>query len=317
MRRIEVIKKLETCELIEDGIVTVGTFDGIHTAHQEIISRVVEKGRELNTRTTLVTFDPHPKLVVKKNGGYSVKILTTTDEKVEVLNDTDLDRIVVVPFTKEFSRKTPNQFVSDILCDTIGMQYLIVGFDHAFGKNREGDIDSLREFGKTRNFGVEVQESIDDDRGKVSSTRIRNRLSEGNVEKAHSLLGRPYRVTGKVVEGVGRGRKMNFPTANIEVESRNKCTPANGVYIVSVLIDDSRFNGVMNIGQKPTFNEHNITLEVHLLDFNEDIYGKVVKVDFLKHIRGEKKFASIEELKNAIDTDVDYSRNYFEDNAIK
>ncbi|MCP4725940.1 MAG: bifunctional riboflavin kinase/FAD synthetase [bacterium] len=316
MNRLEVIRKIDSCKLIEDGVVTVGTFDGIHLAHQEIINRVIEKGKELNAPTTLVTFDPHPKLVVKKNGGYSIKILTTTDEKADILNDFAIDRIVVVPFTKDFSRKTPKQFVSDILCDTVGMQYLIVGFDHAFGKNREGDIESLREFGKTRNFDVEVQESIDDEKGKVSSTRIRNRLLEGNVEKAYTLLGRPYQVRGKVVDGAGRGKTLEFPTANIEVGNEHKCIPANGVYIVQVLLDDRKINGVMNIGQKPTFNEKNVTLEIHLLDFDENIYDKLLKVNFLARIRAEKKFDNVEELKSAIHSDVGYSRNFFNKKSI-
>jgi len=308
---MEVINDLKDCTPIPDGVISVGTFDGIHLAHQKIIQRVTEQAKDLNVPSTIVTFEPHPRLVVNQGDGQPVWILTTIEEKITIFRELGIDRVVIIPFTQEFSQTSPESFVTDVLCRTIGMQKLIIGHSHGFGRNRAGNIDFLCQIEKGCNFEVINQEPISNHWGIISSSRIREFVLQGEINKVSECLGRPYHLAGIVVPGDGIGHKLNYPTANVQLSHPNKCIPANGVYIVRVGINGAQYNGVMNIGIKPTFGKNARSLEVNILDFVNDIYNMQIEIYFLERIRGEKKFDSPELLQQHVDADVESARNYF------
>jgi len=309
---MEIIKSLKEIKHIPESIVTVGTFDGIHLAHQSILEKVIYHARNNNYISTVVTFDPHPRLVVRQFNGKKVRILTTADEKIILLSSYEIDRVIVIPFTIEFSSTSPEDFIHEILCKKIGLKRLVIGCNHGFGKNRYGDSELIKKYAKSSGFDVEIQESISNEFGVISSSLIRKFLMNGEVEKANICLGRSYNMIGKVVPGDKRGRILSYPTANIKITDSDKCIPQNGVYIVNVDIKKQKFNGVMNIGVRPTFNKSTKVLEMHILDFNQDIYDAEITVEFLQHKKKEKNFDSAEALQNQIEKDVHYAQNYFE-----
>ncbi len=275
--------------------VTVGTFDGLHAGHMKIINSVIEIAEKMNGQSVLVTFEPHPRLIVSKN--FELKLLTTFEEKKKLLEDVGIDNLIVVNFTHEFSRLSSEQFIQRYIVEKIGASHMVIGHDHKFGKDRNGDVNKLRELGRLWGFEVTpvLAEKINGEI--ISSTIIREALSSGDIEKANLLLGRNYSFTGIVVEGVKRGRTLGFPTANIQLDNKMKSIPKRGVYAVSVELAAERFFGMMNIGMRPTFeNKKELVIEVHILNFNKDIYSEKIKIDFLKRIREEKKFESKEEL---------------------
>ncbi|KPK96325.1 hypothetical protein AMJ80_00605 [bacterium SM23_31] len=313
---MEVIIDLKDCITIPDGVISVGTFDGVHLAHQKIIQRVIEQAKDLRVPSTIVTFEPHPRLIVKQRNGKPVWILTTKEEKIEIFKELGPDRVVIIPFTEEFSQTSPESYVRDILCGIIGMQKLIIGHNHGFGRNRAGNIDFLRKLKKRCYFELINQDFISNRWGVITSSRIREFVLRGEISKASECLGYSYHLTGIVVPGDGIGHKMKYPTANIQVNHPNKCIPANGVYIVRVGINGVQYNGVMNIGTRPTLGKNEQSLEVNILDFIKDIYNMQVGIYFLERIRGEKKFDSLELLKQQINADIDFTRNYFLSNQI-
>ena len=308
---MEIIKSLDECEKVSGSVVTIGTFDGIHLAHQKIIEQVVSLSRDKNLVATVVTFDPHPRFVISKNDGASFGLLTTTSEKTDLIAQLDVDRLVILPFTTEFSQTPPDTFIRDTLFKTIGFQTLIIGYDHGFGKNRAGDTKFLQKIGDEMNFQIIVQESIATHSSIISSTKIRSMVLDGNMTGVLENQGRPYCLTGTVVRGDGRGKTLNFPTANIRLNNDNKCIPGNGVYVVNVDVRGVKYQGAMNIGFRPTFDKDLLTLEVHLLDFNKTIYDEAITVSFLKQIRKEKKFDSQDILKKQIKSDINYTRSFF------
>ncbi|MFC1557240.1 bifunctional riboflavin kinase/FAD synthetase [candidate division KSB1 bacterium] len=307
---MEVINTITDIERIEDGVITVGTFDGIHSAHLAIIQRVIDYAKKHGLKSSVITFNPHPRQVIVKENGKPLELLTTIDEKITLLKSFSIDRLIVIPFTREFSRTPPENFITDVLCEKIGMKHLIIGYDHGFGKNRSGDIDFLRKYEKKCGFTLEVQGPISHSLGAISSTAIRTFLRKGEVDNAAKFLSRPYHLTGTVTHGDGRGKSIHYPTANIQPYDEYKCIPANGVYVVGVKIGNDSYSGIMNVGVRPTFGNNTSTLEVHIFDFDRTIYGADVMVEFLTRVRSEKKFDSAVMLKEQIDTDASFAREY-------
>ena len=286
----------------KDTVITIGTFDGVHLGHQKILNHVLHLADEKKSRSFVITFEPHPRLVVSKN--YDIKLLTTLDEKVKLFEKIGIDNLMVIKFTKEFSGLSSKEFVRNYICNKIGANHIVVGYDHKFGKNRDGDENKLRELGKLMDFDVTKVDPITAGDTIISSTKIRNLLSEGDIALANKFLGRAYTLSGKVVNGAGRGRSLGFPTANIEVENIHKLIPGNGVYAVSVWSNKEKFAGIMNIGLRPTFNQTpNVIIEVHILNFDKDIYNKDLQIEFLRRLRAEKKFSSKDELIRQINID--------------
>jgi riboflavin kinase/FMN adenylyltransferase len=283
------------------SVVTVGTFDGLHIGHQEIISRMKTFAREKNGETILITFDPHPRIVLDPN--HDVKFILTRKRKFELLSNLGIDNLIILPFTKEFSRTSSEDFIKEYLIGKLSADMLIVGYDHHFGRNREGNYEQLHRLGKTFHFEVaEIPAQYVDDIP-VSSTKIRNALTEGNVRLANKMLGFEYSITGKVIAGNKIGRTIGFPTANIEIEDKYKLIAAGGVYACKVECGGKVYKGMGNIGTRPTIGKHDFTTEVHLFDFDEDIYGKEITIYFIDRVRDEVKFSSLDELKDQLSKD--------------
>jgi len=278
----------------EETVLTIGTFDGIHEGHKVLFKKLKQYSSENNLRNVVVTFYPHPKLVVSD---FKIKLITTLDEKSELLSQLGIENLLVLKFSKEFSEQTSEEFITNIICNKIGVKHIIIGHDHKFGKDRSGNDNELIELGSKNNFTVECVGPVKNNEEIICSTKIRNAILDGNIEKANGFLGRNYCFHGTVVKGVSRGTILGFPTANIEVENENKLIPKNGVYVVKALIEDEVVYGVMNIGMRPTFADTlSVVLEAHLFEFNRDVYGKTIKIELLKRIRDEKKFNNKEEL---------------------
>ncbi|MFN4110648.1 MAG: bifunctional riboflavin kinase/FAD synthetase [Ignavibacteria bacterium] len=283
-------------------VLTVGTFDGVHLGHRKIINEMIYQSVENNCRNLLITFDPHPQIVLSKSN--SIKILTTLEQKLEYLNNLSVQNVLVINFTKQFSQIDFKTFVEEYFVNRIGVHTVVVGSDHHFGKNREGNPDTLRELGKVFDFNVIKVDPLIFDGNKISSTRIRKALIEGNIELANKMLGKKYEIRGKVVKGNQRGVKIGFPTANIEVGNNDMLIPPRGVYFVEVDVADKHYFGMMNIGFRPTFNNTSeLIIEVHIFYFNDNIYDKPITVRFIDRLRDEKKFNSIDELKQQLQID--------------
>ncbi|MDH5412560.1 MAG: bifunctional riboflavin kinase/FAD synthetase [Flavobacteriaceae bacterium] len=284
-------------EFISDektSIVTIGTFDGVHIGHKEIIKNLIENAHQKNDKSVILTFFPHPRMVIQK--GSNIKLLTTLDEKVALLEKAGLDYLIVQPFNKEFSRLTALEFVRDILVEQLKIKKLVIGYDHHFGRNREGNFEQLKEYGAVYGFTVEEIPVQDIENIAVSSTKIRRALTEGKIEKANSYLGYEFMLTGKIIHGKGLGKKWNYPTINVNIEEPYKLIPKPGVYIVKTTISKKNIFGIMNIGNRPTINGKHQTIEVHLLDFDGDLYGETIQVHLTYRLRDEQKFDSVEEL---------------------
>lgn len=289
-----------------DSVLTVGAFDGIHRGHQAILRKVKRRARDLGGPATLVTFDPHPREVLSDR---PVPLLTTIEERAQLAEEEEIDRFVVLPFTREFSELTPEEYVQDVLLGKVGMQGIVVGYDHRFGRGQEGTTETLRALGRRADFGVVVVSAEELGDRTISSSEIRRLLREkGAVQKAAQLLGRPYRLGGVVVRGEGRGRKIGYPTANIRPEHPRKLVPAKGVYAIRArLSDDSdprAHGGMMNIGVRPTFEKDEETVvEAHLFDFDGNLYGEEVVVEFVERVRDERAFSSVDELATQLEND--------------
>lgn len=297
---------------IKNPVLTIGTFDGVHIGHQKIIERLNEEAEKIGGESVLFTFYPHPRMVLYPES-HGLKLIQTQAEKVDKLRRIGLDNLIVYPFTREFSRLTAIEFVRDYLVNELHVKKLVIGYDHHFGKNREGNIDFLREVADTYGFEVIEIAAQDIEEVNVSSTKIRNAILEGNMRKAETFLGEPFELHGKIVHGKSMGKQIGFPTANIDIETDMKLIPATGVYAVNVLVSDwGIYEGMLNIGFNPTVSEsEKVSIEVHLFDFNKEIYGEYVTVQFLSRIRDEQKFASVDELKDQLHEDEIHIRNYF------
>lgn len=302
----------ENIERDDRSVVTVGTFDGVHRGHQAIIDHLQKRSREHDGVSTLISFDPHPRAVVH---GADVPLLTTVEERANILESYGLERFVVVPFSNDFATMDPEGYVETVLVETVGLQEITVGYDHRFGRNREGDVELLRTCGAQHGFTVDVIPPQEVDHDVVSSRRIRELLlHKGDVQTAAELLGRPYEITGIVAQGEGRGRKIGYPTANLALEDPRKLVPKRGVYATKVIgPDGDTYGGMMNIGRRPTFDEMEVTVEVHLFDFEGDLYGDPLSVQFLQRLRDEQKFDSLDALAVQLSEDERHCRTIVED----
>lgn len=282
-------------------VVTIGTFDGVHLGHQKVIFRLQEIAKKHNGETVIFTFHTHPRLVTSPNEN-SLRLLTTLNEKINLFEKYGIDHLIIYTFDKDFSELSYIEFVEKILVEKIGTHCLVVGYDHKFGKNREGGFDYLKNCAEKFKFEIERLDALLVEEDSVSSTKIRNALQNGDIEKANHYLGYRYTLHGKVVEGKQLGRKLGFPTANIEASDKHKIIPGYGVYAVKVEINGVGYKGMLNIGTRPTFNNNadNRSIEVNIFDFEEDIYSKEITLEFVEKIRDEKKFENIDFLVNQL-----------------
>ena len=291
-------------EPFRHAVITIGNFDGVHIGHQALFHEVIEKAEAIGGTSVAMTFEPHPLRVLKQNN--QPPLITLYEQKSELIERTGIEVLICVPFTLEFAAQTAEQFVRDLLVQKIGMKAIVVGQDYSFGKNRQGDLDLLKSFGPEYGFEVIVAGWIKSARAlaeRISSTRIRQLVADGRIEQAEKMLGRHYQIRGKVVTGRDRGGKLlGIPTANINLH--DELCPKTGIYAVTVECEGNQHRGVANIGFSPTFDDHVFTVEVHILDFNADIYGKKIRVNFIKRIRDEKKFSDISELIAQIKLDI-------------
>jgi riboflavin kinase/FMN adenylyltransferase len=281
----------------KNPVVTIGTFDGVHRGHQKVISRLKDYAQKYNGESVIFTFYPHPRLVTAPNEG-NLRLLTTVEEKTELFAKNGIDHLIIYPFTKSFSELTYQEFVKNILVEKIGTRCLVVGYDHRFGKNREGGFEYLKECAKKHEFDIEKLDALLVDESNVSSTKIRQSLEAGNIARANRYLGYKFTLHGTVVEGQRVGRKMGFPTANIEASDVHKIIPGYGVYAVEIKLDGKKYKGMLNIGTRPTFNNNadNRSIEVHIFDFSGNIYNKEITLTFIGKIRAEQKFSGPEAL---------------------
>ncbi|MFN4131903.1 MAG: bifunctional riboflavin kinase/FAD synthetase [Caldimicrobium sp.] len=296
------IFSLKNLPLPFETAVTIGAFDGIHLGHKALIQETIKVAQNLGIKPTLLTFHPHPRLVLQPH--LHMKLLTTLEEKIELIKKEGIENLVILPFTKTLAELSPELFVEKYLVDLLKTQAIIVGFNFQFGRGRSGNIDLLNKLGEKYGFSLKVLSPIKIEDKTVSSTLIRELLQKGEVAKASIYLGRPYTLRGTVIKGKGRGKLLGFPTANLYVPEE-KLIPAQGVYAVWAFLNGTKYQGALNIGFNPTFDEKNLSIEVHLLNYNsnQELYNKRIELHFVERIRAEKKFTSVEELKAQIQKD--------------
>lgn len=302
---MELIEHIENiARPYDNAVITIGNFDGVHIGHQALFHGVIEKAEELGGTSIVMTFEPHPIRVLKQNG--LPPLITLYDQKVELISSTGLDVLISVPFTRDFAAISAGEFVEDILVKRIGMKAIVVGHDYTFGKNREGNLDFLKACSKRLGFEVILFDWINisnNGAGRISSTTVRELVTSGRVADAKKMLGRHYQIKGTVETGRNRGgRLLGFPTANINLQ--DELCPKTGVYAVTVECLNNKFKGVANIGYSPTFEDKTFSVEVHLLDFNDNIYGENIRVNFIEFLRDEIKFSNISDLSEQIKNDI-------------
>jgi riboflavin kinase/FMN adenylyltransferase len=301
---MKIYRSIEDYDEDKRSVVTIGTFDGIHLGHQKILSRLIKSSKNKDLNSVVLTFFPHPRIILNKYN--EVKMIDTLDEKIIHLNEIGIDSLVIHPFDKNFSLLSANQFIKDFLVDKLKIKHIIIGYDHRFGKGREASVTDLKNYADDYDFTVEEIKAQEIEKITVSSTKIRNSINQGDIKTTEKYLGRYFNLTGKVVKGDGLGKKINYPTANIFIEETYKIIPKDGVYLVETIIKDKLFKGMMNIGHRPTIGTNVKSIEVHLFNFNEDIYGQVISIKMISKIRDEKKFSSIQALKEQLVKDENY-----------
>lgn len=296
---MKIYEGLEGFEPVSNAVVTSGTFDGVHLGHQKILKRIREIARSIQGETVLITFWPHPRLVLHPHN-HQLRLLSTFEEKANLLRQFGIDHLVTIPFTQEFSQMSSKEFIQQILIDRIQTRKLVIGYDHRFGKNREGSFEYLQQH--SQEFGFELEEISREDVEEigVSSTKIRKALESGDIRTANLYLGRPYELNGLVVKGQQIGRSIGFPTANIHVPNDYKLIPKDGVYAVEAKVEDQLYKAMLNIGNRPTVDGTKKTVETHLFDFQGDLYNKLITVYFRDFIREEQKFDGLEALKKQL-----------------
>ncbi|MEX6626849.1 bifunctional riboflavin kinase/FAD synthetase [Tenacibaculum salmonis] len=309
---MKVINSIFNFKPTQQTIVTIGTFDGVHIGHQKIIKELIDQAKTTNKKSVLLTFFPHPRMVLQKD--MSIKLINTIDERAKYLQKLGLDYLIIHPFSKEFSKLTALDFVRTILVNQFNTSKLIIGYDHHFGKNREGNIKQLTEYSHLYDFTVEEIPAQDIDEVSVSSTKIRKALDIGHLKTANDYLGYNFSLTGTVVHGKKLGGKIGFPTANIEINEDYKLIPKTGVYVVKSVIDNNTIFGMMNIGNRPTINGKEQSIETHFFDFNTDLYDKKITIQLLYFLRDEQKFNSIDKLVIQLKKDKENAVNYLENN---
>jgi riboflavin kinase/FMN adenylyltransferase len=292
---MRVFDSLDKLPEFRKTVFTQGTFDGVHLGHQKILEQLKNEAAAIGGESVLLTFWPHPRLLLFPDDN-DLKLLQTLDEKLEMLSKCEVDNVIVLPFTKEFSHILPADFIRDILVGKFNIHSLIIGYDHRFGRNREGDIELLKSHSPQYGYKVTEIGAEDINHITISSTKIRNALNSGEVETANKYLGRPYSFSGEVVKGMQLGRKLGFPTANLQIDNGFKLIPANGIYAVKCVVRGVEYGGMMSIGLNPTIEGKKFSIEAHLFDFDDGIYSEQMEVRVIAWLRDEKKFENIEEL---------------------
>lgn len=301
---MNIYRNFDEVDFNPDTVLTLGTFDGVHLGHQFIINKLINIGKKNSLRNFLLTIHPHPQIVLKREGRPPVSLLTSIDERLDLFEKFGVENVLIIPFNYEFSQIPARTFLLDFLIKRIGFRKILIGYDHLFGKDRVGNESLLKELSAEYYYEIEKLERIGDPNHNISSTAIRGALLNSDVETANQLLGHHYGLRGEIIHGVQRGRTIGFPTANFQPDDEHKLLPPLGVYFVYSIIDGKKYYGMANLGYKPTVsNEHKLSIEANYFDFTGNLYGKYLTLHFVKKIREEKKFSSIDELKNQISKD--------------
>lgn len=295
---MKIYRNIEDYLPVQNAVVTTGTFDGVHTGHRAIITRIKQLSRETCGESIIITFHPHPQIVL--HPGENIFVLNTDEEKINLLKKFEIDHLIIIPFTREFASVSYLDFIKGVLIGKLHVRKLVIGYDHRFGKNREGDLRHLVDYGKQYHFEVEKIKAQKVDKVAVSSTKIRKALMGGDIRAANHFLGYQYFLSGQVVEGDNLGRTIRFPTANIDVKAPYKLIPAHGAYAVEVEIEKEKFGGMLNIGMRPTINGSKRVIEVNIFNFDKNIYSAFLNVSFIEKLRDEIKFNGLEQLKEQL-----------------
>jgi len=299
---MKIYHSLDDFTRLKYGVVTSGTFDGVHLGHQKILHRLYEIAKKNNGESVVITFWPHPRMVLHPTD-LSLKLLNTFEEKADLLREQNVDHLIRIPFTKEFSQLSSQEFITQVLVNTIGTKKLVIGYDHRFGKNREGSFEQLKLNGPAYGFDVEEIPEQDIDHIAVSSSKIRRALEAGDIDTATHFLGRPYSIVGRVVKGDKLGRVLGFPTANIDLDSHDKLIPTEGIYAVKVVYEKNEYGGMLYIGTRPTVDGSGRSIEVNIFHFEKEIYGESLRVSFIKLLRMDAKFHDLESLREQLHKD--------------
>ncbi len=303
---MKVYRSIEEFKPVNHSIVTIGTFDGVHLGHQDIFKQMKKEAAQCGGETVLITFSPHPRLILYKDSK-NLKFINTQAKKLERLEKAGIDHLIIIPFTKEFAKNSSEEFIANYVVKYFHPEMIIIGYDHHFGKNREGNIHLLENLKEKYHYNVTQVPPLYVDGLPVSSTRIRNLLQSGNLKAANRMLGYEYAITGEVVRGNAIGHELGFPTANIKIPNEFKLIAANGVYACRALIDGKMYKGMSNIGVRPTIDHGDLTIEINIFDFDQDIYGKAITIFFVDRLRDEKKFENLEALKEQLVRDKKHS----------
>ena len=313
---MKVYYSLEEVPEIKNPVITLGTFDGVHLGHQQIIDFLNKSAERVDGESVLFTFHPHPRIVLHPED-HNLELIQSIDQRISCLEKAGVKHLILHPFTTEFSRMSATEFVRNILVNQLNVRVMTIGYNHHFGKNREGDIHLLKELGSVYNFEVQEIPALRLDELSVSSTKIRTAIKSGDIKSANVFLGAPFSFVGKIVQGDKIGTKIGYPTANIVKKVDTQLIPGEGVYAVKVKIDHQEFEGMMNIGFRPTVSENlERRVEVHILDFSADIYGKDIEVIVIEKIRDENSFSSMEELKKQLEKDEEVCRRILDQSNI-
>ena len=305
---MKTIHGIENFPASEGSIVTIGTFDGVHLGHQQILKQLINTSQQSKLKSVLLTFFPHPRMVLQPD--ISMRLIQTIEEREKALRKTGLDYLVIHPFSEKFSRLSADDYVKQILVEKLNVRKVVVGYDHRFGRNRTASLEDMYNYADIYDFEVIEIDAKKIKSTAVSSTKIRKAIDQGDIALANSYLGDPFTLEGVVVHGDKRGRELSYPTGNIELQNKHKIIPKQGVYLIQSDIDNQVVYGMMNIGTKPTFDTTNPSIEVHFFDWNGDLYDQNLQVKLLKWIREEQKFGSVEELQAQIHADERYCRSY-------
>ena len=301
---MKIYKSIDEYNESKSSVVTIGTFDGVHKGHQKIFNKVLNASKQSNLSSVVLTFFPHPRIILNKYN--DIKMIDSLDEKINHLEKIGIDHLVIHPFDKKFSLLSADQFIKEYLLEKLKLKHIIIGYDHRFGKGREASVTDLKKYSNEFNFVLDEIDAQEIEKIAISSTKIRNSINEGDLKTTKIYLGRFFSLTGKVVKGDGLGKQIDYPTANISIKEDYKIIPKDGVYYIKTTIDNNLYNGMMNIGHRPTIGTKEKSIEVNLFNFNIDIYDRVISIDVVEKIRDEKKFASIEALKTQLAKDQEH-----------
>jgi riboflavin kinase/FMN adenylyltransferase len=293
---MRIYNNIDEFTAIKNAVVTIGTFDGVHIGHRKIIAGIKELADKINGETVILTFFPHPRMILHPEDE-GIKLITTITEKAQLMEQLGVDHLIITPFSRDFSNQTAEGYIRDVLVNKIGTKKMVIGYDHRFGKDRQGGLEDLLKLGPVYGFDVEEIPEQDIDEVAISSTRIRTALLKGQIDLANTFLGYPFFITGTVIRGDQLGRQIGYPTANIVVEEKYKLIPSDGIFAVTVLVAGQPYKGMAYIGSRPTVNGLTHNIEVNIFDFDREIYNQPIKMEFHHYVRADVKFASLDELK--------------------